>query len=76
MADTISKSARKKKNNNVAASLYGLRPAVVVAVVDAVRQGHAERVRHLIRPLHYCDVADLLERLPSDLRNQVVDYCR
>ncbi len=76
MADTISKSARKKKNNNVAASLYGLRPAVVVAVVDAVRQGHAERVQHLIRPLHYCDVADLLERLPSDLRNQVVDYCR
>ncbi len=75
MADTIDKPARKKKKH-AAAPLYGLRPAVVDAVSDAARAGHAKQVRRLIHPLHHSDVADLLERLPSDVRFRVVDFSR
>ena len=75
MADTIDKPAKKRKKH-AAAPLYGLRPAVVDAVSDAARAGQAKQVRRLIHPLHYSDVADLLERLPSDIRFLVVDHCR
>ena len=75
MADTIDKPVRKGKKH-AAAPLYGLKPAVVRAVVDAVRAGQAKQVRRLIHPLHHSDIADLLERLPSDVRYRVVDYSR
>ena len=75
MADTIDKPAKKRKKH-AAAPLYGLRPAVVDAVSEAARAGQAKQVRRLIHPLHYSDVADLLERLPSDVRFLVVDYSR
>ena len=75
MADTIAKPARKKKKH-AAEPLYGLKPAVVHAVVEAARAGHAKQVRRLLHPLHFSDVADLLERLPSDVRYRVVDYSR
>ena len=75
MADTIDKPARKKKKHT-AEPLYGLKPAVVHAVVEAARAGHAKQVRRLLHPLHFSDVADLLERLPSDVRYRVVDYSR
>ena len=75
MADTIDKPVRKKKKHT-AEPLYGLKPAVVHAVVEAARAGHAKQVRRLLHPLHFSDVADLLERLPSDVRYRVVDYSR
>ncbi len=75
MADTIDKPEKKKKKH-AAAPLYGLKPAVVHAVVDAARAGQAKQVRRLIHPLHHSDIADLLERLPSDVRYRVVDYSR
>ncbi len=55
-------------------AIYGLRPALVLAVADAARAGEGERVRRLIGPLHYSDVADLLERLDSELLRRVVEY--
>jgi magnesium transporter len=55
-------------------ALYGLRPALVHAVAEAARGGAGERVRRLIDPLHYSDVADLLERLDSETRRRVVEY--
>lgn len=75
MADTIDKPEKKKKKR-AAAPLYGLRPAVVDAVTAAARAGHAKQVRRLIHPLHHSDIADLLERLPSDVRFRVVDFSR
>ena len=59
-----------------AEALYGLRPALVRAVSDAAEVEDAKLVRRLIYPLHYSDVADLLERLRSDIRRRVVDYTR
>ena len=68
MADAT--TIKKKKLKRVAAPLYGLRPAVVDAVVAAAQARHPKRVRRLLHPLHYSDVADLLERLPSDVRHR------
>ena len=55
-------------------ALYGLRPALVRAVVEAAEGGDRERVRRLVEPLHYSDLADLLERLNSDQRKRVVVF--
>jgi magnesium transporter len=55
-------------------ALYGLRPALVSAVVAAAEAGDRERVRRLVEPLHYSDVADLLERLDSAQRRRVVAF--
>lgn len=75
MADTIDKP-EKKKRKHAAAPLYGLKPAVVHAVTEAAWGAQAKRVRRLLHPLHHSDIADLLERLPSDVRFRVVDYSR
>jgi len=55
-------------------ALYGLRPALVRAVIEAADAGDRDRVRRLIGPLHYSDVADLLERLDSEQRKRVVAF--
>jgi len=57
-------------------ALYALRPGVVKAICEALADGRAMRVRRLVLPLHYTDVADLLERLNSDERRQVVELVR
>lgn len=57
---------------SAAEALYGLRPALVRAVAEAAEAGDRERVRKLVLPLHYSDVADLLERLDSGPRKNVV----
>jgi magnesium transporter len=55
-------------------ALYALRPALVRAVVEAAEGNDRERVRRLVEPLHYSDLADLLERLGSDQRKRVVVF--
>ena len=59
-----------------AEALYGLRPALVRAVVEAAQNGDGKAVRRLIYPLHYTDVADLLERLKPEDRQLVVEFAR
>jgi magnesium transporter len=55
-------------------ALYGLRPALVRAVIEAADANDRDRVRRLIEPLHYSDVADLIERLDSEQRKRVVVF--
>ena len=50
------------------ASLYGMTPKVEAAVINAIVDGHAQRVRSLVAPLHPADQADLLERLNKPQR--------
>ncbi|MGE5146008.1 MAG: magnesium transporter [Candidatus Eiseniibacteriota bacterium] len=57
-------------------SLYGLTPNVVEAVRNALDAHEVERVRRLVKPLHYTDVADLLERLSPEQRHTAVDAIR
>lgn len=65
---------RKMKRRRKPQPLYGLRPAVVQAVTEAAQEEDARQVRRLLHPLHHSDVADLLERLPGDVRRQVLSY--
>jgi magnesium transporter len=57
-------------------ALYGLTPSVVQAVREALDGHDVERVRRLVKPLHYTDVADLLERLSAEQRHLAVDAIR
>ncbi len=76
MTGAISDTQPRKKRRPRPEPLYGLRPAVVRAVTDAVREEDARRVRRLLYPLHHSDVADLLERLPGEVRRQVLEYAK
>ncbi|MCE2516346.1 MAG: magnesium transporter [Alphaproteobacteria bacterium] len=49
-------------------SLYGMTPKVEAAVIIALADGDARRVRALVSPLHPADQADLVERLNGPQR--------
>ena len=73
-SDTAVSSPAETAPRASSEALYGLRPALVRAVVEAAEAGDRERVRRLIEPLHYSDIADLLERLSSEHRKRVVVF--
>lgn len=45
----------------------------VAQVLDAVSEGHPERARALVAPLHPADIADLYELTPADKRGALSD---
>ncbi len=45
-------------------------------IVDALEAGDTAQVRDVVGQLHYADCADLLERLSSDKRRQIIDLIR
>ena len=52
--------------------LYALTAALVRTVRNVVDRSDSDGLRELIAPLHDADIADLIERLPSDDRHQFV----
>ena len=54
-------------------AVYDLDADLAGGVVRALAEGRAGRARDLIQPLHYADVADLLERLSPDERTALLD---
>ncbi|MDD9875964.1 MAG: magnesium transporter, partial [Magnetovibrio sp.] len=54
----------------------GLDATLEGEIVAALDQGESERVRELIDPVHYADVADLLERLDEDHRERLIELIR
>lgn len=52
--------------------LYGLTPALLRAVRDALLRGDESSLRELIKPLHPADLADLIERLRGEERRRLV----
>lgn len=54
-------------------AVYDLDADLAGGVVRALAEGRAGRVRDIIQPLHYADVADLLERLSPDERTALLD---
>jgi len=52
--------------------LYGLTPALMRAVRDALDGSNETRLRELIAPLHAADLADLIERLRGEERRRLV----
>ena len=57
-------------------SVVALGEALEHEVVEALGLGAIERVEALVEPLHYADVADLLERLGPDERRLLVEILR
>lgn len=51
-------------------------PAVEVVVSDALAALDLEKVRNVVEELHYADLADLIERLDKEQRDQLVDVIR
>lgn len=56
--------------------LYGLTSGVVRAIRDALIAGDPARVRRLVKPLHYSDLADLIERFNPGLRHALIEIMR
>ncbi|MDH3233999.1 MAG: magnesium transporter [Alphaproteobacteria bacterium] len=56
--------------------LYGLTTSVARATREALVAGDGARVRRLVRPLHYSDQADLIERFNHGLRRDFIDVMR
>ena len=54
-------------------AVYDLDADLTEGIVLALAEGRAEHVRDLIQPLHYADVADLLERLSPEERTALLD---
>ncbi|MEM9580587.1 MAG: magnesium transporter [Pseudomonadota bacterium] len=52
---------------------YELERSDVIAVLDAVDQGDAARLSHLMDPMHPADIADLLEQVGSGARRDLID---
>jgi len=55
---------------------YHLDEERVEAVAAALAARDAAHVKELVAPLHYADVADLIERLESDNRRALIDVLR
>lgn len=53
---------------------FALAAEVEQDVVEALAEAEPERVKELVAPLHYADVADLLERLRPEDRRTLVRY--
>jgi len=56
--------------------IHGLDSDLEGEIVDALDARNMDRVRELLEPVHYADVADLLERLDGDDREQLVELIR
>jgi magnesium transporter len=52
--------------------VYGAPPDLVAAVVEALEKGDRAKVAELTRPLHYADLADLLETVDPEQRSAVL----
>ena len=56
--------------------LYGLDPALVPRVAEAIEADDAPALVALLEPLHASEVADLLEELSSDEREVLLEHAR
>lgn len=56
--------------------LYSLTPELERDVIAAVYEGREEDVRVLVEPLHYAEVADLIEHMPADIRLAMIAAIR
>lgn len=76
MADPADKTEEMGVAKVVEGPVYGLDPAVVEAVIQALAASDAARARDLVRDLHPADVADLLEWLSAEERRGLVEALR
>jgi magnesium transporter len=73
---TPAKTGLSRDDRHQFASLYGMTPKVLSAVIAALAEGHTRRVRALVSPLHPADQADLIERLNAPQRKRLLTMMR
>lgn len=59
-----------------AADLLGLNPNLARSVAQALDDGNEDAVKSLIEPLHYAEIANLLEQLRPNTRRRLVEHQR
>ena len=59
-----------------AEDLLGLSPEIARAVAQALNQNDGAAVDALVGPLHYADVANLIEQLKAEQRHKLVEHLR
>jgi len=75
----MTNGARKRKallQSSKDDGLYGLTPALILAVRGTIDGGDESRLCDLIAPLHAADLADLIERLRGEERHRLVFMAR
>ncbi len=55
---------------------YGVDPEFVQRIVERLREGRREEVRACLDELHAADLADLIEQIGSDEREDIIDILR
>jgi magnesium transporter len=55
---------------------FGLTPKLAKKISQALDEGRRKRVRRLVRPLPYPEIADLIEQLSNEQRLRLLDYIR
>ncbi len=55
-------------------TIYALTPKLSARIVQALDEGRRKRVRRLVRPLNYPDIADLIEQSSTEQRLRLLDY--
>ncbi|MEE9251637.1 MAG: magnesium transporter [Alphaproteobacteria bacterium] len=80
MSETTPEKPEKKEQGATekvqADDLYAVRPELVQEIRDALDGGEVERVEELVLPLHYADVADLIEALGAEDRKLLIEIIR
>ena len=76
MAENAEQTPQGAPEAPQAADLLGLGPDLVRAVADAIETGDEVAVDALAGPLHYAELADLLEQLGPDQRSKLIERIR
>jgi magnesium transporter len=76
MVDGVSDRVAQHRVTSEAEDSFGLDPAFVEQVAEALRADDKARLRELVRDLHYADMADLLEHLDQEDRRILVENVR
>jgi magnesium transporter len=59
-----------------AEDLLGLNPNLARSVAQALSDGNEDAVKSLVEPLHYAEIANLLEQLRPGMRRRLVEHQR
>ena len=70
------RSEPNDRDTVTAEETFALPDEVVRNVMDAIDRGDTAKVEEIIQPLHYADVADLLEHLSASDRRLCIDIIR
>ena len=77
MSDTTPDEKERGATEKVQANeLFAVQPELVRQICDALDAAEVERIEELVLPLHYADVADVIEALGAEDRKLLIEIIR